>query len=76
MGLKKLTWDEVVAEQHYYLCCPDNQHFDIVYAVQRPGRPCVELLFHGDQFGQLVTEYRDAEFYTHEMPEGLENYRS
>lgn len=65
--MKKLKWNELEGNRYYYLCCPENQHIDVVFAFRYPSG-AIELMFPGDQIRQDPEDYDKAEFYQVEKP--------
>lgn len=66
---KKVKWDEVLPNKWYYLCCLENQHIDLVMGFRRYPHAEIELLFVGDDCGQLISDFKEnVEFYEVDLP--------
>lgn len=71
--MKKLKWDELEAEKHYWLCCTENMHAEVIYTQAPPNAIDGHgILFHGDNIRCLAREFEGEAFFVEvAKPEGL-----
>lgn len=69
---KKLKPKDLISGRHYFLCCPQNKHMDIVLFQVRGPQQTRVIWNIGDECEQLASDFEEAFFIEVKRPEGME----